>query len=281
METLKKICAVTMARNDEFFLNRWIAYYGKFLGEENLYIYLDGTDQKAPSRCGNSNIFIVEKKGYHVVDAEKQRLGLLSDRAKELLQKYDLVIGCDADEFLIVDPETGKSLNEYLSQIQIKTSVSGLGLDVGQHLKFEKPLDTSQPFLQQREYALLSTRYTKTSVISKPVSWGSGFHRVRKHNFHIDKNLYLLHFGNADYHALKNRFDDTDFIKTGRIKHLKKRIKIIEDISNKQVFDGDKVFSFARTIQTIFRPVYAWNKPSMLRMRWIVKIPQRFKALGI
>ena len=276
---MKKICAITMARNDEFFLNRWVAYYGQLLGEENLYIYLDGTDQKAPGGAGKANVEIVEKKGIHVVDAEKQRLGFLSDRAKELLQKYDLVIGCDADEFLAVDPKIGKTLPQYLSQIKIKTSVSGLGLDVGQHLKLEQELDKSKPFLKQREYALLASRYTKTSVISKPVRWGSGFHRIRNYNFHIDKNLYLLHFGNTDYAALKKQFDNPDFINSGRIRHLKKRIKVIESVSNKPCRDGDKVFNFARIIQTIFRPIYAWNKPSMLKMRWIVKIPDRFKNL--
>ncbi len=278
---VKKICAVTMARNDEFFLNRWVAYYGALLGEDNLYIYLDGADQKAPSGAGRSNVAVVEKKGYHVVDAEKQRLGFLSDRAEELLQKYDLVIGCDADEFLAVDPKTDMTLAEYLSKITIKTSVSGLGLDFGQHLTEERPLDRSKPFLEQRKYALLSTRYTKTSIISKPVRWGSGFHRINGRNFHIDQNLYLLHFGNADYNALKARFDDRDFINTGRIRHLKKRIRVIEDVTNKQAVDGDKVFARARTIQTFCRQVYSWNKPCMLGMRWIVRIPERFRGLGI
>ncbi|MCL2073573.1 MAG: glycosyltransferase family 2 protein [Marinilabiliaceae bacterium] len=270
-----------MARNDEFFLNRWISYYGKLLGEENLYLYLDGTDQKAPSGAGKTNIFIVEKQGYHVVDAEKKRLAFLSDKAKELLTEYDLVIGCDADEFIVVDPALQIQLPEYLSQIKIKTSVSGLGLDFGQHLKTETALDLTKPFLEQREYALISTRYTKTSIIAKPVSWGSGFHRIRKHNFHIDKNLYLLHFGNADYNALKARFDDQDFINTGRIRHLKKRIQVIEDVTNKIFVDGDKIFAKARKIQTFCRPIYAWNKPSMLKMRKIIKIPKRFKELGI
>ena len=55
MKKEKKIAAITMARNDEFFLNRWIKYYGSLLGEENLYIYLDGLDQKNPSKAGKSN----------------------------------------------------------------------------------------------------------------------------------------------------------------------------------------------------------------------------------
>jgi len=278
---VKKICAVTMARNDEFFLNRWVAYYGALLGEDNLYIYLDGADQKAPSEAGKANVSIVEKKGYHVVEAEKLRLGFLSDRAAELLRKYDLVIGCDADEFLVADPKTGMTLAEYLSHINVKTSVSGLGLDFGQHLTAEQPLDKSKPFLAQRKYALLSTRYTKTSVISKPVRWGSGFHRVMGHNFHIAPHLYLLHFGNADHNALKSRFNDQDFINTGRIKHLKKRIRVIEDVTNKPSVDGDKVFARARAIQTFCRQVYSWNKPCMLGMRWIVRVPERFGGLGI
>jgi hypothetical protein len=270
-----------MARNDEFFLNRWVAYYGKILGEENLYMYLDGLDQQPPSGAGKANVFIVEKKGFHVVNADKQRIVFLSDKAKGLLQKYDLVIGGDADEFLVADPKTGMTLSEYLSHIKIKTSVSGLGLDFGQHLTAELPLDKSKPFLVQRKYALLSTRYTKTSVISEPVRWGSGFHRVNGHNFHIDKNLYLLHFGSADYDALKNRFDDPDFIKAGWIRHLKKRARVIEDVTNKSPVDGDKVFARARAVQTVCRQVYAWNKPCMLGMRWIVRVPERFGGLGI
>ncbi|GHV36162.1 hypothetical protein FACS1894178_7060 [Bacteroidia bacterium] len=268
-----------MARNDEFFLNRWVKYYGGQLGEENLYIYLDGLDQQVPSGAGHTNVSIVEKKGYHVVDAEKQRLAYLSDRAAELLQRYDLIIGCDADEFLVLDPKLNKTLAEYLSEIKLPVTLSGLGLDVGQHLTYEKALDTTKPFLQQREFALISTRYTKTILISKAVRWGSGFHRVRWYNYKIDKNLYLFHFGNANYEALKSRFSDQDFIKTGRIRHLKKRLKVIEYVSNNRIWDGDKIFGIVRKIQSFFRPIYAWNKPSMFGLKLVVKIPERFKEI--
>jgi len=272
-----------MARNDEFFLNRWVAYYGKIFGEENLYIYLDGIDQVAPSGAGKTNVKIVEKQGIKVVDAEKRRLDFLSDRATELFSVgYELVIGCDADEFLIVEPNLHLSLAEYLSQIKIKTSVSALGIDVGQHLTKELPLDKSKPVLEQRNFALINSRFTKTSIIAKPVRWGRGFHRVNGHNFRIDKNLYLLHFGNIDYDALMEKFNSQDIIARGEQKHYKRaRFRVIDTISNKKATDGDKNFGLARLIQTVFRPIYAWNKPSMLGMRWIVKIPERFKEMGI
>ena len=44
----KKICALTMVRNDDFNLRKWVEYYGRELGRENLYIFFDGTDQIIP-----------------------------------------------------------------------------------------------------------------------------------------------------------------------------------------------------------------------------------------
>ena len=272
-----------MARNDDFFLNRWVKYYGKQFGEENLYIYLDGLDQKSPAEAGKANVKIVEKQGIKVVDAEKRRLDFLSDRATELFTAgYELVIGCDADEFLIVDSNVGKNLAEYLSSLKINTSISALGVDVGQHLSKELPLDKSKPILTQRNYALINSRFTKTNIIAKPVRWGRGFHRINGHNFQIDKNLYLLHLGNIDYEALVEKINSQDIIARGEQAHYKRaRFRVINSISEGKAVDGDKVFAKARKIQTIFRPIYAWNKPSMLGMNWIVKLPERFKNIGI
>ena len=189
----KRIAAITMARNDTFFLSRWIEYYGREIGTENLYIYLDGTDQETPENTGDAHITKLPHTDMSRAAGDKYRIGKMSDLANELLKKYDIVIGCDCDEFLIVDPALNTTLAKYLSNKKINTTVSGLGLDVGQHMTREEPLDTSKPFLSQRGFALLSTRYTKPVVINRPVRWGSGFHSIRGHNFHIDPNLYLLH----------------------------------------------------------------------------------------
>ena len=191
MKKIKKIAARTMARDDEFFLSRWIAYYGKQFGTENLYILLDGIDQNIPKNAGKAHITKLPHTPMSRSSGDKYRIGKISEMAHELLKKYDIVIGCDSDEFLIVDPKTKKTLSEYLSNKKIHTSLSGLGLDVGQHLYNEAILDKTAPFLEQREYALLSTRYTKPVVINKPVQWGSGFHSIKHHNFHIDKNLII------------------------------------------------------------------------------------------
>jgi hypothetical protein len=276
---MKKICAITMARNDEFFLNRWIEYYGSQLGEENLYIFLDGEDQPIPKKAGKTHVKHEVRVAEHVVAAEKKRLAFLSEVAAKLLQKYDLVIGVDADEFLLVDPKCGKTLREYLSEIEVSPSVSGLGMDIGQHLQQEPTLDYTKSFLEQREYAYLSSRYTKPSVISKAVQWGSGFHRVKGSNFRIDPNLYLFHFGSVDMEMIKMRFQDKDRMATGREKHIQKRARTIHLISQRKALQNEKWLRFARLLQTLIRPVYAMNKPSMAGLKLVVKVPKRFKNI--
>lgn len=278
MKKLKKIAAITMARDDEFFLSRWIAYYGKNLGTENLYILLDGTDQKSPSAAGNAHIEKIPHKNLSRAAGDKYRIGKLSKLAEKLLKTYDIVIGCDSDEFLIVDPNTKKSLAEYLSTKKIKTSLSGLGLDIGQNLNCEYELDRNAPFLEQRGFALLSTRYTKPVVKATATPWGSGFHSVRRHNFHIDKNLYLLHFGAIDLKMLESKAAARG---TDWLNHLRRRGNgTINAVTNTKP-KPEKWLRIARILQTYLRPIYALRKPAMLGLKPVIKIPTRFKKSGI
>ena len=275
---MKKIAAITMARNDAFFLKHWIAYYGTQLGEENLFIYLDGTDQPTPPTALTANIIHCERIAGKVVASDKRRIEYLSDVAAELLQKYDLVIGTDADEFLVVDPDLGETLISYLSKVNIKTALSGLGMDVGQNMDEEKAIDENSSFLAQRSYAVLSSRYTKPCVLAKPVTWGSGFHRIKGHNFKIDRNLYLFHFGAFDYDMVMARFQDKDRMASGWERHMKKRAKAITMVTEKKAKNGEKILPIARRMQTVLRPIYALNKPSMGPFKWVVRIPESLRT---
>ncbi len=278
MKKLKKIAAITMARDDEFFLSRWIAYYGKQFGTENLYILLDGTDQKEPANAGNAHITKLPHTPMSRATGDKYRIRKLSELASKLLKTYDIVIGCDSDEFLIVDPNTKKTLAQYLSDKKIKTSLSGLGLDIGQNLNCEKELDIGAPFLEQREYALLSTRYTKPVVKVINAPWGSGFHSIRHHNFHIDKNLYLLHFGAIDMKMLERKAAARG---ADWLNHLQRRGNgTINAVTNSKI-KSEKWLRIARILQTYLRPIYALRKPAMIGLKPVVKIPNRFKKSGV
>lgn len=274
---MKKIAALTMVRNDDFYLEKWVEYYGGLLGKENLYIFFDGVDQKIAPFCDGTHAELHEKIGNQVIAAEKGRLKFLSDKAAELLGSgYDLVIGVDADEFIVVDPRRGQSLADYLSEARIGTCLSALGLDFGQKLSEEPDVTGDKPFLQQRHYAQIGTRYTKPSIVAKPCVWGSGFHRVKGHNFHIGKDLYLFHFGYFDKKRLEDRFSDADRLAQGWGAHMKKRSRTIRYCTELPARNFDRWTRFARRCQTLCRPPYALNKPAMFELRIVVRIPERF-----
>jgi hypothetical protein len=275
---IKKIAAITMARNDEFFVKRWIAYYGELFGTENLYLYLDGLDQKKPSGAGRTNIEILAKTELPRLKFDKWRADFISKKATELFNGgYDIVIATDSDEFIFLDPNTNMSLPEYLSHIKINGSVSALGLDVTENIATDKKFDPNRTFLEQRRYAMIHTRMTKANIISHPSLWGSGWHRVKGHNLTIDPNLYMLHMGNVDYDKIKNKASNRDSTWTGHIK--RKKLRIFDIVANKRAKEGDTVFNLARKIQAFVRPPYAWNKPAMLGIKWVVKLPARFKGV--
>lgn len=269
-----------MVRNDDFYLRKWVEYYGRELGKENLYIYFDGVDQVIAPFCEGTNAFLEEKIGNQVVAAEKGRLKFLSGKAAELLSSgYDLVIGVDADEFIVVDPILRVSLADYLSSLNIRTSVSALGLDFGQKIGEEPDITEDIPFLQQRHYAQIGTRYTKPSIVGRPCVWGSGFHRIKGHNFHIAKDLYLFHFGYFDKKRLEERFQDKDRLSQGWGKHMLKRSRAIRLVTDLKARDFDKWCRFARLCQSVIRQPFAPNKPAMFELKIVVRIPERFQKV--
>ena len=278
---MKRIAAITMVRNDEFFLRKWVEYYGRELGKKNLYIFFDGTDQIVPDFCEGTTTRLRERNPQHVVKAEKDRLGFLSEQAAVLMRErgYDLVIGTDADEFLVVDPAVCGSLAEYLSKKKICTSLSGLGIDVGQHLDNEGVIDGSRPFLEQRHNAYICSRYTKPSVIARPVRWGSGFHRVKRHDFRIDKNLFLFHFGSVDLKMIEDRMGNKDLVSTGRLKHIQKRARTIFLITGAKAREWAPTVRLLRAIHQWVRPIWALNKPWNTIRKYVVRIPERFSKI--
>lgn len=275
----KKIAAITTVRNDSIFLERWVQYYGAQFGNKNIYIFIDGHDQLVPESVKKANIIFLPYIPLSRAAGDRRRAKIMSDFAHGLFQLFDAVIATDVDEFLAVDPNTNNSLAEYLSTKSSYSSLSGLGMDVGQHLKLEQPIDLELPFLSQRKFAHLSSRYTKPSVAFKPVTWGSGMHRVKGKNFHIDSNLYLFHFGMVDYQLSTGKTNDSDRLGNNWANHLSRREQLFKIISEATTIPGDDYFSKARHYQTWHRPIYALNKPSMIPGDPVIEIPERFKKV--
>ena len=275
----KRIAVISMARNAGFFVRKWISYYSAQFGAENLYLVLDGHDQAPPPDAGAIHCISVPHLPLGRLAGDRNRARLVSHLARSLFMRYDIVIAHDIDEYLVIDPALGISLSDYLQRPTRRFSASALGLDVGQHTEREQAIDPERPFLQQRSYAHVSARYTKAVVAFRPLTWGSGFHRVKGKNFHIDPNLFLFHFGMVDYKAAETKTGDRDLIAQGWMNHFGRRNELFDLIRIKQAREGDAFFATARRRQNLFRPFYALNKPGMLREKPIIKIPQRFQSV--
>jgi hypothetical protein len=275
----KKIAAISMVRNDNFFVHKWMEYYGAIFGLKNLYLVIDGYDQPLPEKHELINIIQEEHTPMKRSQGDRYRARLISDIAKNLFDDYDIVIAHDIDEFLVVDPDCGQSLAEYLQKPITTSSVSALGLDVGQHPEKESAIDPSQPFLQQRSFAHVSARYTKAIVATRPLTWGSGYHRVKGKNFAIDPNLFLFHFGMVDMEMCKQKIEQSELKKSGWSGHFNRRFQLFNLISKQKAIPGDDFFATARKRQSLFRPIFAINKPGMLKEKPIIKIPERFKNI--
>lgn len=273
----KNIKAISMVRNDRF-LEKWVAYYGAQLGKENLYVYFDGEDQEIPAFCEGVHTKLEPKMKGDVVSTERQRSRFISAKAADLFAEgADMVIATDADEFLIVDPELHMGLAEFLSALPDRSCHSGLGVDVLQHLPTEKKIDFSRPFLQQRFRGWLYSRYTKPSVITRPLTWGGGCHRVKGQNFHIAKGLYLFHFGGVDLEHLREISVEPSRVEGGWTRHQLKRQRAIEKVSSVKARPWDSLVGPMRTMQTICRPLFALNKPTTFGIKFVAEIPERFR----
>lgn len=275
----KKIGVVSMVRNDQFFIPKWIEYYGAIAGYENLYLILDGHDQELPQGSAPINSIRIPGQKLKRASGDKNRIDFISNFVRALFLRYDLIIAHDIDEFLVVDPDLHAGLTDYLQRPVRYASLSALGLDVGQNLDNELPIDPARPFLQQRSFAHVSARYTKAVVATRPLKWGSGFHRVRHKNFHIDPNLFLFHFGMVDYEIAKGKMEDPSLLSEGWEGHLDRRYELFNLIREKTAVDGDTFFKQARRRENLFRPFFAPNKPGMLLEKPVIRIPERFRDI--
>jgi len=275
----KKTAVVSMVRNDEFFISRWINYYGAQFGYENLFLILDGLDQPLPEGHENINLIRLPHRTFNRANGDRNRAKAVSFLARALFCRFDMIIAHDIDEYLVVDPAINLSLAEYLQRPINSASLSALGLDVGQHRGSELPIDPTRPFLEQRSFAHVSARYTKPVVAATPLTWGSGFHRVKGRNFHIDNNLFLFHFGMVDYERSSAKIKDQSLTNAGWSGHFERRYYLFDLIEKKKAIAGDDFFGKARLRETLFRPFFALNKPGMLRGSPIIKIPERFRSL--
>ena len=271
-------CAViTTIRGEDFFIRKWVQYYGDQFGRNCLYVIVDGFDQKLPDGLDGVNFITVPHIPIKTVAFEKRRARIISNLAAALFELFDCVIATDCDEFIIPDPNLGVNLAQYIAQNRQKSgTLSPLGVDLRHNINVEAAFDYQKPILGQRSYGAIDAHYTKPSLAFEPLRWKSGLHRIDGRNFTISDDLFLFHIGLFDLDFVKDRIKAAQNLPPKWDKHLEGRKKLMDQVSQIPAHAGDDVFDLARSH---FRTKRRWlhpNKPKAITKDHILRVPERF-----
>ena len=195
----KRVAVLTDATSPGEFLPYWLRYYAAQFGSENLFI--------VTYRTLGPLFQSFKIGGLLELDFEYSnhaRVAVLTQLTDAMLERYDVVVRCDADEFLIANPLLFGSLSAYVDALDVP-HVTALGLDIFQDTDEPALKMDGRPLLAQRRYCVATTSLCKTAIVTKPVAWSIGFHFSDAPPHLAD--LLLLHMKFADVGRRVTWFD--------------------------------------------------------------------------
>jgi hypothetical protein len=215
MSVSKAPCAaVTMVHQEDFFLRRWIAHYRQVLPDDNIYVINHGGDPRVRAIAEGVNVYDVPLDPTRS-QPSRRRWQFLSDFASSLTQFYHWVICNDVDELIILDPEVGDNLVNYLM-------ASGVGRQSPQvliplavemiHVPKLEPelLEDGSPIIGRRRIYRLNSNYCKPCMTRRRLRWGNGGHGSDYHEAKIDTNLLNFHLRFIDFDIGIKRFQSAN-----------------------------------------------------------------------
>lgn len=186
-----KSAAVTMVWNDNWFLSRWLAYFGPRLGRENLYVITHGPDAVAAELSHGCNVLTVPRDEI-TVDFDIIRWKFLSHFTSSLTQFYHSVLCLDVDE-LVVPTAPDRTLSEVLSGLSRTTSWAMPGFEVFPAAPGTETYTNGEGIARQSGTALFSPFYSKSCVATAPIDFYPGAHGSGPEKPSLTNDLALLH----------------------------------------------------------------------------------------
>ncbi|MDA5094341.1 glycosyltransferase family 2 protein [Aliiroseovarius sp. KMU-50] len=190
------VAVVTTCRDDEFFLERWVKYYGDLFGKEALYVINHGNQELVRRVAEGCNLFPIpdnQRRSFNPLRWRTQNALLTA-----LRQWYRHVIVCDVDEFIVVDPKSGKDLKTWLDVAKSGAVYTPLGLDIT-HVRDREPEGIENSILGPRRHAVINPWYNKPCIVSRPAQLSRGGHYSTFDGFRAPKFLYLFHMKRCDF----------------------------------------------------------------------------------
>ena len=187
--------AVTMVRDDAFFLRAWLRHYGGLLGRENCYVVNHGRGPEVAALAAGCNIIGLPGDPHPNFDMKRWRL--LNGLVAGLRGYYAHVIVGDVDELVVLDPAEG-SLLDWLADQPGRRVLTPLGLEVIHRPELE-PDPVTEVILGPRRHVRLAPLYSKPCILSLGTKIARGGHFTQASKLHTPDPLYLLHLKYCDF----------------------------------------------------------------------------------
>ncbi|SEG54979.1 glycosyltransferase family 2 protein [Marinobacterium lutimaris] len=209
------VLVMTMVYNESYFIHKWVDYYSKQVGFENLLVLDHGSDDFSLNGLNEkiSRMRLPREKGMN----EIRRARSVTRIMQAMLQYYDVVIYCDADEIMVADPDKYTGLVDYFRRNR-EESMSPIGFNLVQKLSREAELKHDEKILTQRRYCSFSAAMCKPIINRKPNSLGQGFHSSTAFPT-IKSDLLLLHLKDFDLNVRLERQKTLRSIEWDRERH--------------------------------------------------------------
>jgi len=209
-----QLCAaVTMVRDDAFFLSAWLRHYGGLLGRENCYVINHGRGAEVARLAEGCNVIGIPGDPHKNFDMKRWQL--LNNLVTGLRKYYLHVVVGDVDELVVVDPEAGVDLRGFLSDVPKGRVLTPLGLEVIHRIDLER--DTiadpmTDPILGPRMHVRPAPHYSKPCITSHAAKISRGGHYAQYDKLHAPEALYLLHLKFCDFDAYARAMDQRNAV---------------------------------------------------------------------
>lgn len=200
--------AITMVRDDDFFLERWVGYYGEMFGRENCTVINHGNQPAVNEIARGCNVLAIPDNPERF---DQKRWRLFNGLANGLRGYYKYVVVGDVDEFVVVDPALGMDLLGFLKKAPWRKIFTPLGLEVLHRTSVEDAPVTG-PILGPRRHVRVNFHYAKPCVTGAPGEISRGGHFAKFDKLFAPEALYLFHMKYCDvaqYSGVMDRRNDS------------------------------------------------------------------------
>ncbi len=193
---MQTVAAVTMVRDDLFFLKAWLGHYGEQFGRENCYIINHGRGAAVAEMAQGCNVIGIPGDPHKNFDMKRWRL--LNGLVEGLRAYYKYVVVGDVDELVVLDPQAGTDLKSWIAEQPGKQVLTPLGLEVIHRIDLE-PDPVTEKILGPRMHVRPAPHYSKPCLVSFGTKIARGGHFTQYEKLHTPEHLYLLHLKFCDF----------------------------------------------------------------------------------